>query len=305
MADDLGDLNKALSFSEDENLSVMLPMGVGKTDVEQQGFYMMNFHVHIHDLPLSRMAKEIAAFIGNQLGMFRDVELDKGGQGWGSSLCIRVSLDVNKHLKRIMKMHSVMGNESVISFTYERLPNFCYWCGRLGHITKLCDSQYEEGFNDKQEHLPFGPWLQASTPSILRSRGLMPPAPRTPFLSATHTPPPPQNTPLWAAIVTFRSTKNLYHFSFPHQPSTSRNNAAHSPHSQPHNKRSNTLTSLPTNALPHIPHTFNSDHMTLSEQHSKPTLSNLSTTPNSSLHIPENSLSIIPSLTDIPLSNSP
>ncbi|KAK4427245.1 hypothetical protein Salat_1493400 [Sesamum alatum] len=45
-----------------------------------------DFHIHVHDLPLNCMTKEVATFIGNQLGIFRDVDMDKGGQGWGSSL---------------------------------------------------------------------------------------------------------------------------------------------------------------------------------------------------------------------------
>ncbi|KAL0392806.1 UNVERIFIED_CONTAM: hypothetical protein Sradi_2503400 [Sesamum radiatum] len=126
------------------------------------------------------MTKEITTFIGNQLGIFRDVDPHRGGQGWGSYLRIRVGIDVSKPLRRIMKLRTVLGEESLISFTYERLPNFCYWCGRMGHILKFCDSQYEEGFNETQEQLLFGPWLRATTPTVLRSRGTPFPSSRSP-----------------------------------------------------------------------------------------------------------------------------
>ncbi|KAK4428542.1 hypothetical protein Salat_1154000 [Sesamum alatum] len=116
-----------------------------------------DFYIHVHDLPLSRMMKEIATFIGNQLGIFCDVDLNRGGQGWGSSLRIRIGIYITKPLRRIMKLCTTMGEESVISFSYERLPNFCYWCGKLGHIMKFCDCQYEDGFDESQEQLPFGP----------------------------------------------------------------------------------------------------------------------------------------------------
>ncbi|KAK4420218.1 hypothetical protein Salat_2434800 [Sesamum alatum] len=78
-----------------------------------------DFHIHVHDLSLSRMTKEVNTFIGNQIGIFRDVDLDRGGQGWGSSLRIRVGIDVNKPLRRIMKLRTAIGDESLISFTNE------------------------------------------------------------------------------------------------------------------------------------------------------------------------------------------
>ncbi|KAK4413586.1 hypothetical protein Salat_2771300 [Sesamum alatum] len=93
-----------------------------------------------------------------------------------------------------MKIQLAHRVETIISFTYERLPNFCYWYGRLRHIMKYCDCQYEEGFNDKQEHLPFGPWLRATTPSFLRSRGIVSTSRSSP-LSTTSPSSPLQNSP--------------------------------------------------------------------------------------------------------------
>ncbi|KAK4419257.1 hypothetical protein Salat_2338500 [Sesamum alatum] len=63
-----------------------------------------------------------------------------------------------------------MGAEIKITFTYERLRNFCYWCGCIGHILNLCEHQYEPGFDASQDPLPYGPWLWATTPTILRTR---------------------------------------------------------------------------------------------------------------------------------------
>ncbi|KAL0430791.1 UNVERIFIED_CONTAM: hypothetical protein Sradi_0705100 [Sesamum radiatum] len=103
----------------------------------------VDFAVHVHDLPLSRMTKEMAEFIGNQIGKFREVDLDNGGRPWGATLRIRVGINVSKPLRRILKLRTTLGAESTITFTYERLPNFCYWCGHLGHIMKYCECQYE------------------------------------------------------------------------------------------------------------------------------------------------------------------
>ncbi|KAK4431366.1 hypothetical protein Salat_0898700 [Sesamum alatum] len=117
----------------------------------------VDFYIHVHDLPLRRRTKEMAEFIGNQLGQFRDVDLENDSQLWGSALRIRVGFHVQKLLRRALKLRTVLGAESLLSFTYERLPNFCYWCGHIGHIMKFCPCQLEPEFDEKQDSLPFGP----------------------------------------------------------------------------------------------------------------------------------------------------
>ncbi|KAL0442405.1 UNVERIFIED_CONTAM: hypothetical protein Slati_1963200 [Sesamum latifolium] len=91
------------------------------------------------------------------------------GEVWGSSVRIRAAIDVTQSLKRALKVQTVLGDEHLISFTYERLPNFCYLCGCLGHLSRQCELQFQEGFSDPGDNPPFGNWLRASTP--LNSRG--------------------------------------------------------------------------------------------------------------------------------------
>ncbi|KAL0449074.1 UNVERIFIED_CONTAM: hypothetical protein Slati_1463800 [Sesamum latifolium] len=145
----------------------------------------VDFFVHVHGLSLGRMSLNMAEFIGNQLVQFRDIELDSGGRFWNLSLRIRVGLNANKPLRRLLKLHTVMGAESTISFTYEWLSNLCYWCGHMGHIMKFCECQCEAGFNEKQDPLPFGPWLRATAPAVLQSRNSNHPTPRPSFTVST------------------------------------------------------------------------------------------------------------------------
>ncbi|KAL0399756.1 UNVERIFIED_CONTAM: hypothetical protein Sradi_2318900 [Sesamum radiatum] len=57
-----------------------------------------SFHVLIHDLPIGRMTKEIAEFIGNKLGRFMDIDTDNNGGTWGAVLRIQVMMDVTRPL---------------------------------------------------------------------------------------------------------------------------------------------------------------------------------------------------------------
>ncbi|KAK4430684.1 hypothetical protein Salat_0830000 [Sesamum alatum] len=42
-----------------------------------------DFHIRVHNLPLGKMTRDIAKFIGNQLGCFIDVDLDLTGDYLG------------------------------------------------------------------------------------------------------------------------------------------------------------------------------------------------------------------------------
>ncbi|KAL0417526.1 UNVERIFIED_CONTAM: hypothetical protein Sradi_1166100 [Sesamum radiatum] len=107
-----------------------------------------DFHTHVHGLPLSKMSKEMAVFIGTQLGKFVDADMDDAGHVWGSHMRIRISIDVTKPLKRVLKIRTTLGDEQLLSFTYERLPNFCYLCGCLGHLSKYCELRFADDFAD-------------------------------------------------------------------------------------------------------------------------------------------------------------
>ena len=52
---------------------------------------------------------------------------------------VRVTLDLNTPLCCGRVITLVEGGKSWVSFKYERLPNLCYWCGRLDHDDKNCE----------------------------------------------------------------------------------------------------------------------------------------------------------------------
>ncbi|KAK4416896.1 hypothetical protein Salat_2515100 [Sesamum alatum] len=56
------------------------------------------FHVQVHDLPLSQMNLEVATLIGNRIGQFKELELDEHGHPGRAFLRIRVALDAAESL---------------------------------------------------------------------------------------------------------------------------------------------------------------------------------------------------------------
>ena len=101
-------------------------------------FDKAEFWVQVHDLPARRMTIEAAKGICHPLGRIshcRDEEETDGGD----FMRVRVELDITKPLSRGRQVRFGPDSDGWVSFRYERLPVFCYWCGRLTHDAKECD----------------------------------------------------------------------------------------------------------------------------------------------------------------------
>ncbi|KAL0410750.1 UNVERIFIED_CONTAM: hypothetical protein Slati_3664700 [Sesamum latifolium] len=119
------DHNRALEgcpWSFEKNMLILSGVGVDENPMHVD-INWCEFFVHVHDLPLSKMTMKIAALIGNKIGRFRDLELEESGRVWGASLRIRVVIDVTQPLFRALRIHTTLGDELDVSFTYERLQN--------------------------------------------------------------------------------------------------------------------------------------------------------------------------------------
>ncbi|KAL0291650.1 UNVERIFIED_CONTAM: hypothetical protein Sradi_7018600 [Sesamum radiatum] len=157
------DRNRALDgcpWSFKKNTLILSSVGINENPMHVD-LNWCEFYVHIHDLPLSKMNLGVAELIGNSIGKFRDLEMEDAGRAWGSSLRMRVAINVTQPLVRALRVCTRTGDELVVSFTYERLQNFCYLCGRLGHIDTYCELRFEEGFLDPGQNMPYGTWLRA------------------------------------------------------------------------------------------------------------------------------------------------
>ncbi|KAL0300493.1 UNVERIFIED_CONTAM: hypothetical protein Sangu_3117500 [Sesamum angustifolium] len=67
------------SWAYDKNLLLLEPMDASD-DLNVVELNSCDFHVHIHGLPLGKMTKEVASFISNRLGKFKEVDLDRNGE---------------------------------------------------------------------------------------------------------------------------------------------------------------------------------------------------------------------------------
>ncbi|KAK9988680.1 hypothetical protein SO802_028919 [Lithocarpus litseifolius] len=79
---------------------------------------------------------------------------------------VRVNVDITKPLCRGQKLGLTNGDESWVSFKYERLPNLCYWCGRLTYHDKECSLWKKRKGTLKEGEQKFGSWLRVNTPNF-------------------------------------------------------------------------------------------------------------------------------------------
>lgn len=96
------------------------------------------FWIQIHGLPIMCQTKEMGLSIGATLGEVEKVDANDKGFCLGSFMRIRVLLDVSLPLCRGRKVQLGEYGVKWVDFRYERLPIFCYLCGKIDHDEKDC-----------------------------------------------------------------------------------------------------------------------------------------------------------------------
>ncbi|PWA82942.1 hypothetical protein CTI12_AA174550 [Artemisia annua] len=108
------------------------------------------FWVQAHGIPFGRMTKAYAIELASKIGSL--VELDCVGEGLQLNrpfLRFRVAVDLNAPLCPGFEITRDGLKPLFISFKYERLSNFCYACGRLGHDDQTCTYPKDPIFSKK------------------------------------------------------------------------------------------------------------------------------------------------------------
>ncbi|KAM0912888.1 hypothetical protein ACQ4PT_012502 [Festuca glaucescens] len=125
-------------------------------DPEEYEFASFPIWVRVFKLPLGMMNRETAIALGAEIGEFIEADRDEEGMAYGQYLRIKIRMEITKPLMR-GKMVQI-GDEGKLKwcpFEYEFLPDFCFTCGKIGHIDKSCTIQLKEG-----EVQQYGKWLK-------------------------------------------------------------------------------------------------------------------------------------------------
>ncbi|KAK9206204.1 hypothetical protein WN943_016477 [Citrus x changshan-huyou] len=116
----------------DRSLMVVTePMGIG--DAKKQDFTHALFWVQIHNIPIMCMDKEIIQEIGGRIGKVQEVETDDAGECMGSFVRVRIMVNVTRPLPKRLLLKLEDGGQISLRIAYEKLPDFCFCCGLIGH----------------------------------------------------------------------------------------------------------------------------------------------------------------------------
>lgn len=80
----------------------------------------------------------------NSIDSFEEVEESELRRTYGELLKVREKIDVQQSLNHETNIKlGAMAKEKCIPVTYEKLSDFCYNCGILGHVLQECEVKVE------------------------------------------------------------------------------------------------------------------------------------------------------------------
>ena len=138
--------------------------------VEDAIFDRASFWVQIHGLPIRRMNKVTAEAIGQTLGIVESVDQSSSGDCRGRCIRVRINIDISQPLCRGRMVNMGGSKPEWISFQYERLPIFCYWCGLLNHDEKDCPMWLRSKGSLRKEEQQYGGWMRATMERFYKSQ---------------------------------------------------------------------------------------------------------------------------------------
>ena len=101
-------------------------------------FSVTRFWVQVHDMPIGSFFLDLAKEIGSVVGKVENRMTDEGDQYGVNFIRLRVAVDIQNPICRGRMFSTARGKEGWVNFRYERLPNICYWCGKLTHGDREC-----------------------------------------------------------------------------------------------------------------------------------------------------------------------
>ena len=130
--------------------------------VEDMDFSSIPLWVQVHGLPIEYMSKENAEEIRALVAEVLEVDFTGSG-GVCMSKFLRVKVE-DPLMSGFFLDRSTQSN-LWIRFKYERIVEFCFKCGRLGHLKARCPWADVEVQLNLKESFGFEPWLKAESSS--------------------------------------------------------------------------------------------------------------------------------------------
>ncbi|XP_038714588.1 uncharacterized protein LOC120008131 [Tripterygium wilfordii] len=112
-------------------------------------------------LPLVCHTHSVASLIGNTIGSFISPDNRQEANLLNSHLRFRASFPLSKPIRRGCRVKTPNGECVWVNLKYERLSDFCYYCGYVGHDERRCERKFDDVKAGTTSSGQYGPWLVA------------------------------------------------------------------------------------------------------------------------------------------------
>jgi hypothetical protein len=110
----------------------------GKEDPEKTSFGGLYVWAQIHGIPELYRKPDVVDDLARRVGKTREVQMSPKLFYEGNYVRIRVMVDVNCSLKRVVSLNVEGEGKKWCLVKYEKVPFFCKHCGRIGHNHEEC-----------------------------------------------------------------------------------------------------------------------------------------------------------------------
>ena len=90
------------------------------------------------DIPFRNISKDTAMALATNFGYMEEYREDDD-LGWSRYVVFKAKFSIHDPLPRGAVTNFGEKGARWLPFKYEKLPNFCYRCGCLGHVEGVCD----------------------------------------------------------------------------------------------------------------------------------------------------------------------
>ncbi|CAN0847032.1 Uncharacterized protein At4g02000 [Linum grandiflorum] len=100
------------------------------------------FWIQVHNLSAKFCTERVGKILGDHVGTFVKFDENQKYSHAYPYMSIRVLMDVTGPLKIDRKVRQPGGEWLRGKYRYEKLPTFCFVCGRIGHVERHCPITY-------------------------------------------------------------------------------------------------------------------------------------------------------------------